>query len=216
VEAGRSVEVRSYRDVVDVVERRIFRVDRWRIPHPGGVPAAALGYFVVALVAVLLLARLPVVGSPLSLLDPALRLVGLPLICAWALVSLQVDGRRPHHALVAAIRWRGSARTLAGLHSAPAVGRVWAPVEAITIAPTGDESGYRPGRVRGPATVILRYPAELRVEGGHPDGARRDSRAALAHARRLRVRAARGPGSSRPLAEGRAIRVPAGAEVIFE
>ena len=209
----RSVPVRSYRDVVDVVERRIFRIDRWRIPHPGGVPAVGLGYFVVALLAVLVASRLPLLGGVLGMLQPALRLIGIPILCAWAMVSWQVDGRRPHYALVSAVRHRLGARTLAGLRRAPAVGTRLAPIEGATIAPSGDEPRYRAGRVRGPATVVLRYPAELRVERR---AARRSAEVGegISLARRVRVRSL--PGRARPLADGQLIRVPEGAEVVFE
>jgi hypothetical protein len=212
-ERQRSVAVRSYRDVVDVVERRIFRIDRWRIPHPGGIPAAALGYFVVALGAVLVASRLPVVGEALTMMQPALRLIGIPAICAWALVTWEVDGRRPHHALVSVVRHRLAARTLAGLRPALAVGTRLAPVDGATIAPSGDEPRYRAGKVRGPATVLLRYPAELRVERRRVRQ-RADAVKAVAGAKRVRVRGL--SGRARPLADGRAIRVPEGAEVVFE
>ncbi|MQA74686.1 MAG: hypothetical protein GEU88_10165, partial [Solirubrobacterales bacterium] len=84
MEQRRSVAVRSYREVVDVVERRIFRIDRWRIPHPGGLSAAALGYFVALVVCVLVASRLPVLGQLLGALQPALRYLGLPILGAWA------------------------------------------------------------------------------------------------------------------------------------
>ena len=37
--------IRSYRRVFEV-DRRIYRVDRWALPVPGGVPLRAVGYFV--------------------------------------------------------------------------------------------------------------------------------------------------------------------------
>jgi hypothetical protein len=211
----RSIAVRSYRDVVDVVERRIFRIDRWRIPHPGGVPAVALGYFVVAVAAILFALRLPLLGELLALMQPALRFIGIPAICAWALVSWQVDGRRPHHALVSALRHRLGARTLAGLRAVPAVGTRLAPLDGATIAPSGDEPRYRAGRVRGPATVVLRYPAEVRVEDrrGHPVVAPTLD-AALPRGRRVRVRAM--AGAARPLGVGELVEIPADGELVFE
>jgi len=209
----RSVPVRSYRDVVDVVERRIFRVDRWRIPSAGGVSVAAIGYFVASLVCVLALSKLPVLGQLLEALQPALRFIGIPVICAWTLTSWQVDGRRPHHALVAGFRHRLSARTLAGLRPAPAVGTRLAPVEAVTIAPCGDEPRYRSGRVKGPATVLLRYPAQLALQRrGLIAGAKPTD--SLSEARRVRVSAL--GASARPLVDGQAIRIPEGGEVVFE
>jgi hypothetical protein len=211
--AQRTVAVRSYRDVVDVVERRIFRIDRWRIPSPGGVSAAAIGYFAATLVAVLVLSRLPLIGELLSSLQPALRLIGIPVLCAWALVSWQVDGRRPHHALWAWCRSRVAPRTLAGLGRAPAVGSEFAPVEGVTIAPSGDEPRYRAGRVQGPAIVLLRYPARLAVDG-RGVGAAESLAERLVRAKRVRVAAL--DEAALPLVDAQAIRIPEGAEVVFE
>jgi hypothetical protein len=199
--------------VVDVVERRIFRVDRWRVPHPGGIPAAAIGYFAVALAAIAILGRLPILGVVLGATQPALRYLGIPAICAWALSSWQVDGRRPHHALASVIRSRLGARTLSGLRRTPASGARLALCDGATVAPSGDEPRYRAGKVRGPATIVLRYPAAVAVQGARR-GSAGDPEAAIARAKRLRVRAlGREP---RPLVDGRAIAVPEGAEVVFE
>jgi len=213
VDAQRSVAIRSYRDVVDVVERRLFRIDRWRIPNPGGLSAAALGYFAACLLVVLIAAKLPVIGELLAALQPALRYIGIPIIGAWALTSWQVDGRRPHHALWAWAHHALSPRHLAGLRRAPAVGTAFAPVEAVTIAPAGDEWRYRRGRVRGPATLLLRYPARLEIE-------RTSTRAGASKAERLagakRIRVSALTGRARPLIDRQAIRIPEGAEVVFD
>ena len=213
VDSRRVVAVRSYRDVVDVVERRIFRIDRWRIPSPGGVSAAAIGYFAAALVAVLVLSRLPLIEQLLGSLQPALRLIGIPVLCAWSLVSWQVDGRRPHHALWAWCRSRLEPRTLSGLGRAPTVGTAFAPVEGVTIAPSGDEPRYRAGRVQGPAIVLLRYPARLAVEG-RGVGAAESLAERLVRAKRVRVLAL--DEAALPLVDAQAIRIPEGAEVVFE
>ena len=213
MDARRGVSVRSYRDVVDVVERRIFRVDRWRIPNPGGLSAAGLGYFAGLVGAVLVASKLPLVGAVLDLLQPALRYLGLPILGAWLLTSWQIDGRRPHHALWAAARHRVGPRRLAGLRRAPAPGTTLAPVAQVTVAPSGDESRYRRGRVRGPATVILRYPARLDV-AGRGAGARDFPAEKIVRARRVRVSAL--SEASRPLVKGAVIRVPKGSEVVFE
>ena len=46
--------IRSFRRVFEV-DRRIYRVDRWPVPVPGGIPLRALGYFLAALLLILLL-----------------------------------------------------------------------------------------------------------------------------------------------------------------
>lgn len=190
------VAVRSYRDVVDVVERRIFRIDRWRLPTPHGVPVRAIGYALAILGLVLLAGVLPPIGPVLEAVPPSVRYVALPAIGGWALQAATLDGRPPHHVLFAATRHRLGARTLAGLRRAPEIGSQVAPVEAIQIAPSGDEPRYRSGRVVGPATVVLRYPAEVEV----------------ARRRRVRVRARKGA----PLVRGYEIEVADGGEVVFE
>jgi conjugation transfer TcpE-like protein len=203
------VAVRSYRAVLDDVERRIYRVDRWRLPAPGGVQVRAILYTIAAAVVVMAAAKLPVVGQLLALLPVGVRVVALPVLLGWALASWQIDGRAPHHALAGLARYCVRARTLAGLRPTAAVGAQLAPVAAVEIAPAGDEPAYRRGRVRGPARVVLRYPARLEVERRRGRGSD-----ALAAARRVRVC---GLGERpRPLSRGRELRVPEGAEVVFE
>lgn len=207
--AREPVPVRSYRAVVDDVERRIYRVDRWRLPAPGGVQVRAVLYTLATAVAFMVAAKLPVAGQLLRLLPVGVRLVALPVLAGWALASWHLDGRAPHHAVAGLARYRLRARTLAGLRPTAAVGAHIAPVAAVRIAPAGDEPAYRRGRVRGPARVVLRYPARLALERTRGGGAD-----ALAAARRVRVS---GLGERpRPLSRGRELRVPEGAEVVFE
>lgn len=210
-EQRQGVAVRSYRDVVDQIERRIFRVDRWRLPAPHGVPVRAIGYALAILGAVLVLDALPLIGELLGLLPGSVLYLAVPALGGWALQATDVDGRPPHHVVAATARFWLAPRTLAGLRRAPAVGTTLAPVEAVQIAPAGDDARYRPGRVRGPATVVLRYPAELAPERV---GVRAESDPAsrLASARRIRVRPRRGAA----LVRGQELRVPEGREVVFE
>jgi len=130
------------------------------------------------------------------------------VVAGWALASWQIDGRAPHHALAGLARYRVRPRTLAGLRPTAAVGAQLAPVTAVQIAPAGDEPAYRRGRVRGPARVVLRYPARLELERRRGRGS--DALAAS------RVRVCRLGEHSRPLSRGRELRVPEGAEVVFE
>src|SRR3954451_16233975 len=59
------VVIRSYRRVFEV-DRRIYRVDRWALPVPGGVPLRAVGYFAAALIVVIVAGALPGVGEVVS------------------------------------------------------------------------------------------------------------------------------------------------------
>ena len=54
--------IRSYRRVFEV-DRRIYRVDRWALPVPGGVPLRAVGYFAAALLAMIAAGALPGIGE---------------------------------------------------------------------------------------------------------------------------------------------------------
>jgi hypothetical protein len=204
--------VRSYRGVIDEVERRIFRLDRWRLPTPHGVSVRAVGYVACCLLAVLLASGLPLVGSVLGLLPDSLRLVVLPVLGGWAMASLRIDGRPPHRACAAVLRYRLSPRTLAGLRPCPRVGDRLAPVEMVQIAPSGDEPRLRPGRVRGPSWIGLRYPVRVEVEGARGTGSDRPRRR-LANAHRVRVISR--PERARALQVVRTLRVPAGREIEF-
>jgi hypothetical protein len=73
VSDGRLV-IRSYRRVFRV-DQRIYRVDRWALPVPGGVPLLGVVYFAATLLALLALSVLPVVGELVAQLNPPLRYV---------------------------------------------------------------------------------------------------------------------------------------------
>src|SRR5215213_10110090 len=46
-----------------VVDRRIYRVDRWALPVPGGVPLRGVAYFAAALVGVVVFGGMPGIGG---------------------------------------------------------------------------------------------------------------------------------------------------------
>src|SRR3954465_14204099 len=87
--------IRSYRRVFEV-DRRIYRVDRWALPIPGGVPLRAVGYFVASLLGILAAGALPLVGEAVGVVSAPLRFVVVPL--AFAVLGTQVapDGRAAH------------------------------------------------------------------------------------------------------------------------
>jgi hypothetical protein len=208
---GRSPKViRSYR-LVFHRHWRIFRIQNWRIPLPGGLELRAVGYWLACLAAVVVLARLPGVGVLLGLLPSSLRFALLPLAGAWALSSWEIDGRSPHRALAGILAWRVRPRALAGLRHCPAVGAEGPSVGPIRIAADLSGASYPRGRLRGPARVLLRYPVCVKAEGApRAAGLSREER--IAQARRWRLRAS-GAGALR---RGRVLEVPAGREVIFE
>lgn len=216
--------IRRYQAVTDRVARRIYKLDRWRIPLPSGLPAISLAYLVGWVAAIAVLSKLPLVGRFVELLPPSFVWVAIPLVGSWALTTLRVDGRAPHRALVALCMWRLRPRTVVAGRRCPEVGSTVVPIAGLAIAPSGDEPRYRAGRVRGPAVLTLRYPAELCVERRRRTRLRAWRRRTAAdvedsrqtgelEATRLRVR---GVAGDAPLRRGAELRVPAGGEVVFE
>src|SRR4051812_519566 len=97
--------IRSYRRVFEV-DRRIYRVDRWALPVPGGVPLRAVGYFLAALLGVLLLGRVPLVAD----VSAPIRLVVIPLALAVLGTQAAPDGRAAHRFAGDWVRLRWRAR----------------------------------------------------------------------------------------------------------
>lgn len=201
--------IRSYR-LVFRRRWRLFRIQNWRIPLPGGLELRAVGYWLACMAALALAGRVPGLGLALGALPVSLRFGVLPLAGAWALSGVEIDGRSPHRALAALIAWRLRPRSLAAFRRCPRVGELGFAEPRITL--TGDlhTSTYPQGRLRGPAKLLLRYPVAVRAEGARGKGRTREER--IATARRWRLRAT-GAG---PLRRGRVLEVPAGREVIFE
>lgn len=155
--------IRSFRVVFDL-ERRLFKIDRWRLPVPYGVPLRGIAYAFFVLLAVLMLARLPVVGEALALLPPPVRFVILPIGVAYLFNELRIDGRSAHTAAVAWVRFRlAPARAVAFRRAISAgSGARFAP---ITFVPDERSARYRPARLKGPARILLRYPAAAERRG---------------------------------------------------
>jgi hypothetical protein len=201
--------IRSYR-LVFRRRWRLFRIQNWRIPLPGGLELRAVGYWLACMAALAGAARLPGLGLLLGALPASLRFGVLPLAGAWALSNVEIDGRSPHRGLAALIAWRLRPRSLAGLRRCPRAGELGFAETRITVAGDLRTPTYPRGRLRGPAKLLLRYPVAVRAEGTRGGGRSREER--IAAARRWRLRAT-GAG---PLRRGRVLEVPAGREVIFE
>jgi hypothetical protein len=191
------VVVRSYAVVLDRLERRIFRIDRWRIPLPMGIELRALGYAAAIYLVLLAARRLPLAGALLGLLPAPVHWLVLPLVVVVALLRWQIDGRRPHRVLVSLVRWRLGPRTLSGLRRSAPRGARLTPVTELCLAPGPGGARYRRGRIAGPATVALGLPATARLSG-----------------RRLVVTAR---PAAHPLSRPKTVRIPArGALVLHE
>lgn len=156
-----NLTLRSYRLAFEV-ERRLHRIDRFRIPVPYGIPLVALGYWAVVMVAFLLLGTLPVTGSLLAALPWPLRLIMLPGLVTRALCHQRADGRPAHEAIAAYVAFLAAPKHLVGL------ARVVRDGEALgQVAVALDEHAERcpRGVVSGPCVVVLRRPGRLEVRG---------------------------------------------------
>ena len=202
--------VRSYR-LVFRRRWRIFRIQNWRVPLPGGLELRLLGYWLAIVVTMAILGRLPLAGASIAAAPPALRLLALPIAAAWALSRWEVDGRAPHRALTGLCAWWLRPRVLAAGRRCPAPGAEFAPLYQLALAPDLGGAEYPRGAIIGPARLLLRYPVRVALEGV-PRGAGKSPSERLAAARRWRLSPTGGP----PLHRGKTLHVPPGRTVVFE
>lgn len=188
--APESLTIRSFR-VVFSLERRIHKVDRWRLPVPYGIPLRGIAYWALALSAVVIAGSLPLTAPIVGMLPPPLRYAIVPVAVAYALTQVRVDGRSAHTALAAWIGFKLAPSCLSGFRRVPARGTV-VRIDDVVLAPDERFARYRAAVVEGPARVVLRYPPSGR--------ARSRRRWAELHVRQL-------PGP--PLFAGRRVRLKA-------
>jgi hypothetical protein len=142
------IEIRSYRRVFDL-ERRIYRVDRFRL-NPGGVPLRGLVYMSANVAALTVLARIPVIGWPLAALPWYLLYVALPLTTSTLLAVVQVEGRPFHLAALPLI----GARHARWLRSRTRCVAAWHPPPMVVLA-DGSDNDMRALRYRGPGIALV-------------------------------------------------------------
>jgi hypothetical protein len=152
--------IRSFRLVFDL-ERRLFKLERWRLPFPYGLPLKGIAYAIGALCALLLLESAPIAGDALALLPAPVRFVLLPVGIAYLLAQVQVDGRSAHVTAAAWARQRLTGQRVAAFRAASTPGTVVL-FSPITFVPDERATRYRPARISGPARILLRYPAIAR------------------------------------------------------
>src|SRR3954466_640751 len=152
------VMIRSYRRVFEV-DRRIYRVDRWALPVPGGVPLRAVGYFAGSLLLVVLL------GELVAFLSPPLRYVVVPLAVAVLGTQAAPDGRTAHRFAWEWLRFRCRAHRRSA-------GRVVRPEDEpvrwdgdLAVRWDADGAELHHARVRGPARVTFNVPTTLGEAG---------------------------------------------------
>jgi hypothetical protein len=162
VAEDRTVPIRSFH-VCFQLERRIHKIDRWRVPVSYGIPLRGIGYAALTLLALLMLTPFPIVGSLIGALHPALRFIVIPVGVAYTLMRWTVDGRPAHRFLLAWARLQLAPSRVSAFRASPAPGPVV--LEAITFAPDERSANLRPAVVRGPASVLVRYPSRMRQRG---------------------------------------------------
>jgi hypothetical protein len=157
-ESTPTLAIRSFR-LAFQLERRIHRIDRFRLPLPYGLPLRGAAYAVAAAVVVVVLSRLPVVGAALALLPWPIRFGVVPVALAQALMQVQLDGRPAHEALGAWLRLRVGPRRVVAFAASRRARAAHLP--DIAIAPDDREPRYRRGVISGAGAVILRQDATL-------------------------------------------------------
>src|SRR3954469_9817255 len=153
------VLIRSYRRVFEV-DRRIYRIDRWALPVPGGVPLRAVAYFATTVLLMLLL------GGLVAFLSPPLRFVVVPLAVAGFGTQAAPDGRTAHRFAWA---WLGSPLRARRRSAGRVVGLEGEPMRwdgELAVRWDADGAELHVGRVVGPARVTFNVPTTFGEPGG--------------------------------------------------
>jgi hypothetical protein len=158
---GERLIIRSYRRVFEV-DRRIYRVDRWALPVPGGIPLRGVGYFVTTVLGIVVLGALPASGELLELLSPPLRYVVLPLLVAVLGTQVAPDGRAAHRFAADWLRLQVRARRRCADRVVALEGEAVPWHGELALRWDGHGTELRRGRVRGPARVTFNVPVQLR------------------------------------------------------
>jgi hypothetical protein len=150
-----TLTVRSFRNTFRL-ERRIHKIDRWRIPVPFGIPLRGVGYAACAELALVIAGRLPGLGRLVGALNPAFRFGVLPLAGAYLLTVIEVDGRPAPAALRALIRMRLGPTRVVAWRSRSCDTRV--DLGRVPVAPDERCARLRPAVIAGPARVLVCVP----------------------------------------------------------
>lgn len=156
------LRLRSYR-LAFALERRIHRIDTFRIPLPYGLPLASLGWAVGAFLALLMLGGAPLVGGLLALLPWPVRLIFVPGLVAHLLSRMTDDGRPLHEALVARLLFLVRPASRLGLGCVDRVRP--SDLGPLPVVPDERAPEYRAAAIRGPGSLLLRQPGRLLANG---------------------------------------------------
>lgn len=157
-----SMEIQSFRLVFDL-ERRLHRIDRWRLPIPNGIPLAGIAHAALALLALIAIRQLPIAGQLLAQLPAPVAYVLLPAAIATGLTRLHIDGRPAHRHLTAqALTPITTRQTAAGRTTQTQTAHI---TEAALTTTTPNAGGYPDCQITGPATIRLTRPVRARPRG---------------------------------------------------
>lgn len=115
------VTVVSFRGVFRA-ERRLHHVGDIRVPTPYGIPYTGIGWFIAALIIVILLGQLPVIGAGLGFVPLPIRFVIVPGAVAWGMLRIRPDGREAHRMVSSIARHQFTAKRVAGFQRAETPG----------------------------------------------------------------------------------------------
>jgi hypothetical protein len=170
------IPIRSYRGIFSV-DRRIYRIERWRLPVPGGVPLRAVLYFVGALVFMLVLRRGPGIGGLLGFVHPAYLYVIFPTAVAVFGTRVVPDGRAPHRFARDWLAFHLRSHRRSAGRTVPLERERVGSGSALAIRPDAHGLDLRCARITGPGEVAFREPVVVsRRRSGlvaRPVGARR-------------------------------------------
>ena len=158
-----TLQIRSFR-VVFALERRLFKIERFRLPFAYGVPLRTIAYATATLIAVALVGQLPLVGAVLGVIPPPFRFVFLPVGVAALMTRVRVDGLPAHRFAGLWLAHRLTPRTLVGFtpDRGDAVSRI---AQSIVLEPDGAGPQLRPGVVVGASEIAVAVPARAEVRG---------------------------------------------------
>jgi hypothetical protein len=154
-----TIQICSFR-VCFQLERRLHKIDRWRVPVPYGVPVRGICYAIAAVLFVVVLDNLPVTDTVIGTMPFAVRYAVLPVGGAYLFVQWRLDGRTAHAAVLAWVRYQLSPRRVCAFRPMREATRVT--LGSVTVAHDERAAAGRRGEIRGPARVVLRYPATLK------------------------------------------------------
>lgn len=179
------MHIRSYARAFPT-DRRIYRIDRWAIPIPGGLPLAASAWFLALAIAVGAIGQLPVASAAIGVLGWPAAIIVAPGAGAVALTKRCDDGRTlPRLALDRATYLHRAACVVV-----PEPGRL---ARRIFVAADSSLAGrtiiHGPGRVRFDSTMHARITRSRVLLEATGSGARRAATLlALGSGERIEVR----------------------------